>query len=416
MGKFVAKSFDHYYNLCTLDKELYSILPKEGIPLDSYGSSNYAIFTCIEHSFTKEVKLGKLEGNRNPCPECKSLKLKLANTKTSLTSFLQKAKSYPYYDEIDYSKVVYVDSQTEVILGCKNHDETLWFSLKPIYHVRTVKPLGCSECGNKREALRTLKKRSDTFKTKALLKNPLNSYELFNYVNNSTKGEIICQCGYHYFQTPADHLEVKSNGCPNCPAFLTLTTQEFIERSERVHGKGVFDYSETNYQTSRELVTIKCRNNHTFQQLPFSHLNGHGCRFCSFESELTGFSLTDRIEYSNRLYGGKDNLYVIKLWNNSETFYKIGISFNTYNRFQFIKHESGYNLEALCIIKSDCKIIWKLESTLHKLFREIKYNPAVKFAGSKLECFSNIDGILDHIPFDQVEVITDLLSQQEIAA
>ena len=254
--------------------------------------------------------------------------------------------------------------------------------------------------GTMAQAIRTRAARADVFKTKAIIKNPTCDYSLFEYVRNSTKGEIICPKGHHFFQSPAEHLKSKGTGCKLCPQPDALSTEEFITRSEATHGKGTFDYSNTVYFNARTLVSIKCQNGHEFEQLPFSHMNGSGCRFCAYESDLVGFSLKSRIKYSKEVHNGLDCLYVIRLYSDTESFYKIGITFNPYNRFQYIKTTSKYSLEVLFIVQSKCDLIWKLEKKLHKLYEQSKYSPTVEFQGSKLECFSDIRDICSHIPSD----------------
>lgn len=263
--------------------------------------------------------------------------------------------------------------------------------------------------GSMAQALRTRAARADVFKTKAIVKNPTCDYSLFEYIRNDTKGEIICPEGHHFFQTPAEHLKSKGTGCKSCPQPDALSTEEFITRSELTHGKGTFDYSSSVYFNARTLIKIKCRNSHEFDQLPFSHLNGSGCRFCAYESDLVGFSRKSRIRYSKDTHNGLDCLYIIRLYNESESFYKVGITFNPYNRFQYIRTTSKYSLEVIFIVQSECDLIWGLEKKLHKLYESFKYNPIISFEGSKLECFSNVDNILTHISpdiFTQVKEFT----------
>ena len=55
---------------------------------------------------------------------------------------------------------------------------------------------------------------------------------------------------------------------------------EFIEKAKKVHGDK-FDYSLVEYHNAKKKILITCKNNHTFEQTPNDHLNGHGCKFCS---------------------------------------------------------------------------------------------------------------------------------------
>ena len=59
------------------------------------------------------------------------------------------------------------------------------------------------------------------------------------------------------------------------------TTQEFIEKSKKIHGNR-FDYSKTIYgKNNKEKVIIICKIHGEFLQIPNSHLLGIGCSKCS---------------------------------------------------------------------------------------------------------------------------------------
>lgn len=91
---------------------------------------------------------------------------------------------------------------------------------------------------------------------------------------------------------------------------------------------------------------------------------------------------------SNRFDSFK--VYIIKCWNDTETFYKIGKTFNTVGwRFKG-KEDLPYKYEVLSIIINDAKSVCILERKLHKQHKKYKYLPKKKFGGM-LECFSFID-------------------------
>lgn len=82
------------------------------------------------------------------------------------------------------------------------------------------------------------------------------------------------------------------------------------------------------------------------------------------------------------------NLYLIELSNENESFYKIGTSVHRYCRFYQIM-KFGYK----CTIKFmlmglNCHVAMNTESYLHGLFKP--YNPKVKFGGYT-ECYKNIN-------------------------
>ena len=134
-------------------------------------------------------------------------------------------------------------------------------------------------------------------------------YSKVEYVNNRTKVCIICPTHGEFWQIPKDHL--KGHGCKLCipkkrkthGLLLSkrLTTEEFIERANEIHGKK-YDYSNTNYKISNEKVSIICPQHGEFWQLPYSHLNGHGCPLCSKNKHYTTIEF---IEAAKRLHNNK---------------------------------------------------------------------------------------------------------------
>lgn len=83
-----------------------------------------------------------------------------------------------------------------------------------------------------------------------------------------------------------------------------------------------------------------------------------------------------------------ENLYLIKLENENESFYKIGLSVHRYCRFyQLMKH--GYRATIIYMVMGiDCYVAFYEESRLQSLFQ--RYMPKKKFGGY-CECFKDID-------------------------
>jgi hypothetical protein len=59
-----------------------------------------------------------------------------------------------------------------------------------------------------------------------------------------------------------------------------LTTEEFIAKAKKVHGKR-YDYSKVIYIHSYVDVNIICPEHGMFERQPFRHLSGQGCPICS---------------------------------------------------------------------------------------------------------------------------------------
>jgi hypothetical protein len=78
-------------------------------------------------------------------------------------------------------------------------------------------------------------------------------------------------------------------------------------------------------------------------------------------------------------------IYKIKLYNEGEIFYKIGISSNLKLRFKTIP----YNIEIVELISTNTYDAYYIEQNYHNLLKEFKYEPKINFPG-RTECFTRI--------------------------
>lgn len=64
---------------------------------------------------------------------------------------------------------------------------------------------------------------------------------------------------------------------------MRYTKETFIEKANKVHNNK-YDYSETDFKNVNTKVCIICPKHGLFEQLPYNHLKGQGCRKCGRES------------------------------------------------------------------------------------------------------------------------------------
>lgn len=85
-----------------------------------------------------------------------------------------------------------------------------------------------------------------------------------------------------------------------------LSQDEFINRAKKVHGDK-YDYSDVEYVTGKTPVKINCPIHGQFSQRPAGHLEGQGCKICSFEQMAQDNSLSKDqfIERSKKVHGDK---------------------------------------------------------------------------------------------------------------
>ena len=159
------------------------------------------IITCPIHgNFSKTPN--KHISHKQGCPKCgrESMKEKMTDTKDI---FLDKAVE-KFGDKYDYSKVIYVNSNTKVKIICPIHGE---FEQTPSRHIHGA--TGCPKCGGN--------EKRDTEKFIELAKiqhGDKYDYSKVDYKNNNTNLEIICQKHGSFLQTPYNH--IKGAGCPTC--------------------------------------------------------------------------------------------------------------------------------------------------------------------------------------------------------
>lgn len=216
-------------------------------------------------------------------------------------------------------------------------------------------------------------------------------YSKVEYNTMHKKVIIICQEHGEFLQTPNAHIRQKQ-GCNKCCINNRTqnqkdTTESFINKSKQIHGNR-YDYTLTEYgSNAHDKVKIICKEHGVFEMSPNSHLIGSNCPQCS--KRTTGWT---RTSWMKSCKGKTAKLYVIKCFNEDESFYKIGIT----NRKDLSKRFScntlmPYRYEIIKIIESkeDPIYIYNLERTLHKLHKAVRYTPKIRFAGDS-ECFSEI--------------------------
>ena len=197
--------------------------------------------------------------------------------KLTKEEFIKKANKVHGVGKYNYSKVNYINNSTEVIIICPNHEIPYEFPQVPYSHLSGE---GCPLCGG------TKKLTLEEFIEKSNKKHGIGKYNYskVKYVNNQTEVIIICSKHGDFPQTPNNHL--KGAGCPDCweekkATLYNLTLEEFIERANKVHGIGTYDYSKVNYVNMNTEVIITCLKHGDFPQKPGNHLSGEGCPKCN---------------------------------------------------------------------------------------------------------------------------------------
>jgi hypothetical protein len=166
----------------------------------------------------------------------------------------------------DYTKVIYVNDYTKVIITCPIHGD---FEQTPSNHKRGQK---CPKCSGRNltndEIIDEFKKIHD------------NKYQYGKTLIINTKTKVIITCPIHgdFEQTPNNHK--RGQGCQKCYGKEVLTQLKAIELFEKSHGNK-YDYAKVKYINAHTKVIITCPIHGDFEQTPNNHKNGNACPMCN---------------------------------------------------------------------------------------------------------------------------------------
>ena len=191
--------------------------------------------------------------------------------KLTLEEFIEKA-NIVHNNKFDYSKSVYRDSHTKIIIICPIHSE---FKQTPNDHLNGH---GCPNCNW------NAKLTQETFIQKAnKIHNYKFDYSKSIYIDNNTELIIICDKLHEFKQTPNDHFRCK--GCKICNNRQEITTEDFIRRARLIHGDK-YIYDKSIYINNHTKLIITCPKHGDFKQRPANHFNSGGCKKCSMNCEI----------------------------------------------------------------------------------------------------------------------------------
>ena len=196
--------------------------------------------------------------------------------------FIEKANK-KHNNKYDYCKVEYVNSLAKVCIICPEHGE---FWQTPSAHVRGH---GCPFCSNKNRGKHTITTET-LIKKYNKVHNRKYSYEKTEYIDANTKICVTCPTHGDFYILPFNHLN--GQGCPKCKG-RNLTQEEVIEKFKETHGDK-YNYSKVVFNKIKEKVCIICPEHGEFWQTPQKHINGQGCPLCGGTAKLTTFSFIEK--------------------------------------------------------------------------------------------------------------------------
>lgn len=232
--------------------------------------------------------------------------------------FIEKCLELFKDENLDYSKVDYVNNRTKVCIIDKDLDEN--GNEYGEFYVTPSNFLNGRRHPKKKKSRISQSKRSnknDIIKRFNEIHNGEGlDYSKVEYVNMHTKVCIIDPIYGEYWQEPIVHL--KGCGHPKRKTNRnTLSNDKFIEKANKIHGSK-YRYDKTDYVNYRTSICITCKKHGDFWQTAENHLYGKGCPKCGnhyskFEDEIitTVISSDEVIKNDRTVLGGKElDIYI----------------------------------------------------------------------------------------------------------
>jgi hypothetical protein len=312
------------------------------------------IIICRKHGEFLQLAGNHLRGSR--CPDCSN------ESQTDTTEEWVKEASKVHLYKYDYSKVNYVNNNTEVIINCPNHGD---FLQKPAAHKSAKK--GCSEC-----AIEAKRYSNEEWIYKcSIVHNNKYDYTITEYTGNKNKVKIICN-EHGVFEQKA-MIHIAGHDCKKCTHNNPKSnTEEFIKQAIKVHCD-TFSYSKVDYTHSKSKVIITCDKHGDFLQEANSHLNGAGCKKCrgSISKEERGWldQLNIPEKYRQHPFLIKNKKYIVDAFDpTTNTIYEYNGDYWHGNPKFFDKND--FNTKA-------CKTfgqLYKRTKKKERMFKKLGYN------------------------------------------
>jgi hypothetical protein len=340
---------------------------------------------CPIHGYFEQRAAAHYESG---CYECGKVAIGAGAFK-GLTGFIEEARTI-HGDSYDYSQTNYTGNQTRLAINCPKHGP---FTLLPTSHL--LLGAGCPKCNPPKANPARIAKLAKVFEAQArAMHGDKYSYDISAFYGYTRSITIICLIHGSFKQSPRVH--IRGMGCPSCGHARRGAERQaksaavFIEQCQKLHGT-TYDYSKVVYLGNRAKVEIICSLHGSFMQAAMDHKRGSGCQKCK--------EATMRLHWIDKSKGRIATLYFLRIFNEQEEFYKIGITYNSLKvRYANKGDMPNYSYEALALYTSQSAgAVYDWEQSIIESFTHIKYVPKLPFIGST-ECFSSCDEILAIFP------------------
>lgn len=187
-------------------------------------------------------------------------------------------------DQYDYSKVVYKNQHTSVVVTCRTHGD---FAVAPGNHV-AARPRGCPACGIASRGEKT--RARGRLASLAVFTANAQAVHGDRYQYTGLDGDtasIVCHTHGVFTQGAKNHL--LGHGCracqgdkhkERCAAARGDAATAFAAKAAAVHDSK-YDYTQFEYVDAKTKGSVMCPHHGSFHITPNNHLNGIGCARCT---------------------------------------------------------------------------------------------------------------------------------------
>lgn len=215
-------------------------------------------------------------------------------------------------------------------------------------------------------------------------------YNKVQWVDSFTQVTIVCPRHGDFKQKPADHMNSK-HGCPLCghnklnnhPSKKLL--EAVIAEATEAHN-GYYTYEHLEYKSMNDQGMITCPVHGDYPMSIKAHLRGDGkCPQCYRRN--TGFYSQGYFANHPEQKSILGKLYFVKIYNDAEAFYKVGITkHGAYHRF-YVDEKLPYSLEIIKEVEMPLYDAYCKEQMLLEQYRDYYITPLIDFPG-KTECLT----------------------------
>ena len=239
-------------------------------------SSTKVKIICRIHGEFQQTPNGHLSGYG-----CKKCSIEYINDlkRLSFEEFMKKANE-KHGERYDYSKVEYKNINEKIIIICKIHGE---FQQTVQTHINLG--CNCSKCSDIESSIKQRSNIDEFIEKSKKVHGDTYDYSNVEYVNAKTDVIVICKKHGEFSQSPDSH--TRGSGCRICGYLSQATNKtikktktDFIKEATEIHGDA-YDYSLLEYKNTETKVKIICKVHGIFNQSPYGHLTGRGCKKCA---------------------------------------------------------------------------------------------------------------------------------------